>query len=1391
MYHTGDLARWRADGDIEYLGRIDTQVKIRGLRIELGEIESVMGSMEGIGLTAVTDKRDENNRQYLVGYYTSDTEIDEKLLRNHLAAKLPGYMIPNYFMHLQNMPMTPSGKTDRKNLPQPDFNILSYEYVPPVTDTEKKLAHIWEKLLNMERVGKTDNFYDLGGDSLTAISMLNEIEEEFQVAITVKDIMVNSELCQLAKCIETACEINHIKAYHKDRYVLLPQQKAIYAVCSKTPDTLAYNMPCKISLPENIDMDRLKESICEVVENHRLLKSYIKLEKDEIYGIYDGDAHITFEKYSNGNESSFVRPFALDKAPLVRVGFTEDSMLFDIHHIITDGDSLNIILREISDRYAGKQLNIHKVEYSDYARYFYSLNMEEHKSYFKEMLKCDFVPVMLPQAKKKGIGGNSKLYTISKDIFEQAKEFARNNGLTDTMVFLGAYGILLSKYTANMDVLSSIVLQNRVHIDTKDMVGMFVNTLPVHIAVKDNTKEYMQDIKQLLLNLFRYQEIPFWEIANAVGMNDKTVVNTSFVYQGDGEKILTVGEEKLVPCFMNTNTAKFDFFMELTPSDYDCKMRMEYNCEKYDGEFMDKLAESYIHILEQLNEEKIEDISVLSKQEYQMVINGFNDTYVDYPREKCIHELFVEQAGKTPDRTALVFEDKSFTYRQLDEMSNSLAHFLREKGVKPNDIVPIIAKRSWHVIVAMLGILKAGGAYMPISPEYPEDRIESIIEIAKSKISLLYLYAGNIGIKSCNLNEFNYSKCVNKIDSKNNSKDYAYIIFTSGSTGKPKGIAITHGNVVNYADNNKNNICSNVINNKNKSIVSVTNFIFDIFVTESLLPLLNGLCVYFANDEEVASQIRLSKLINNGRIDIMQTTPTKMRSYIIDKKNLEYLKSIKVIVLGGEMLPVDLLQELRKYTNAKIYNIYGPAETTVWSTNTEIVNDDITIGKPIANTQTYILDRNQKPVPVGVAGELCIAGEGVGKGYLNRPELTAERFVNNPFATVGNHHGKIMYHTGDLARWRSDGDIEYLGRIDTQVKIRGLRIELGEIESVMGSMEGIGLTAVTDKRDENNRQYLVGYYTSDTEIDEKLLRNHLAAKLPGYMIPNYFMHLQNMPMTPSGKTDRKNLPQPDFNILSYEYVPPVTDTEKKLCHLLEELMHLERFGLHDNFFDMGGDSLTAIEFVAKAHGMGIEFSLQNVFDYPTVKQLCDLLVEGKSSRVSYISSDFEKYQCLLARNAIDDEYAPEKKSLGNVLLTGATGFLGAHVLDCFMREEKGKIYCLVRSSKENDRRGKIHEILKYYFGDKYESEFGKRIIPVIGDIEQEQLSEYMPTDVDTVIHTAASVKHYGAYDYFHKVNVAGTCHVIDYAKSVNAKLIHISTLSVSGNSMADDFSAYR
>lgn len=1387
LYCTGDLASWTADGEIEYVGRIDTQVKIRGLRIELAEIEDVMSRFDNIGLVAVAVKLNDANSQCLVGYYTATDSIDEKSLQQYLSLKLPQYMVPNYYMQLAEMPVNSSGKIDRKSLPLPSFVERATEFVSLETDTERKLSAIWSELLKIEHIGRLDDFFELGGDSLMAIALLGKISSTFGTELSIADIMKTPVLKQLAALIdETKSGDSVITVRNNDEYVLLPQQKAIYAACMKNPDSLAYNMPVRIMLPESISREKLKECFNKVLARHKSLKTYITAKAGEIYGVYDENIRLTFENYKNDDYNTFIRPFELDKAPLIRVGFTEDSLLVDIHHIIMDGESIDIILQDLMRYYNDESLPDNNIEFSDYSAYFYDEDFSEHKDFFKQMLKCDFVPVELPLRRDEAeFAGAALQFNIPLAVINQSLQFAKANKLTNTMLFLGVYGIMLSKYTGQKDILSSVILSNRTHSEITGIVGMFVNTLPVYLPVKGKLLEYLSNIKDLMLNLFEYQELPLIEIADAVGMTDKNAVNTAFVYQSEEIKQLKLGNEILTPQWLDTKAAKFDLLFEVIPGANNYTVRIEYNAIKYSRELIAQLFAAYKNILMQLAKENISDISILSSEEYQKVVFDFNNTEVNYPHDKCVYELFEERAKRLPNQTALIFEDKSYTYRQLDELANGLSASMRRMGVKHGDMVGVLLDRDEKVVLAQLAVLKLGAVFIPIDNRYPEERVKYIISESNAKIiiknaSNLMELPNAIDIEALDMSPLSSIEHVS-VD----SEDTCYIIFTSGSTGTPKGCTLTNRGLVNFCQNN--NILETCNKLDKKICVSVNTISFDYFIAESLLPLTNGYTVVLANEEESINQEKFIRLVTATQANIIQTTPTRFQLYFNDKHDLSYMKQFDVIVTSGEALPLELLRRFHKHSNAKIFNPLGPSECCVWVAggelnlpDGEILSKHITIGRPIANTQLYILDEDRKPLPIGVAGELCISGDGVGNGYLNRPELNKEKFVANSFID-----GKLMFCTGDIARWNEQGEIEYIGRIDNQVKIRGLRIELEEIESVMSMFSGLDMVATAVQCDESGRQYLVGYYTANKLIDESALRQYLSLKLPKYMIPNYFVSLKTLPMTPSGKIARQSLPKPDFSLSKESYIPPTNELEVILCKKAGELLNYEQVGINDDFFELGCDSLKAIELVTAARRAGVYFSLQNIFDYPTVKLLCDYLQEKPAKDNILLPEQFAKYNSILEKNVYDTGFAPKKNRIKTVLLTGGTGFLGAHILDALMKCGIEKVFCLVRNEK-----ARLLKCLQYYFGNEYDDEIDKRIIPVVGDLEKQSIANCLPEYVDCIIHSAASVKHYGPWQYFKSANVDATQHIIDYARKINSRLIYISTISVSGNSMADQFDGY-
>lgn len=1088
----------------------------------------------------------------------------------------------------------------------------------------------------------------------------------------------------------------------------------------------------------------------------------------------------------------------------------KSGILVLLSHLIADAWTFGLMAKQLDEAYHilaadednAERSSLLKADYTDYIRteknYLMSERYLNDRDYWE--MKYSECPqqsrMKLKSVSSSSITAERITRTLPLALERGMSSFCKANSVTLAVLFETVLITYLYKVHAeNSSITIGVPVLNRSNAREKETAGMFISTMPLTVTVSGDMTalKLAGQISREHINIFRHKKYPYEGILKFVREKHKISENLySAMVSFQNVRTNTQTDTK----WYSNGYSEIPFVLHIDNRDGNNShtMNVDYQMGVFEKEEVEYIIDRLEYIMEQIIEngnKQIKEFNIVPKQEWKKIVCDFNDTNIEYPKDKCVHELLAEQVEKTPDKIALVFEDKKFTYRQLDEMSDSLAYFLREKGVKPETKVIVLLERDEKILMMQLAVFKIGAIFVPIDCRYPDDRIEYIISESNAGIVVKNIKKKVLFSNVCNIEDWVPEEKRKIAYFKPKPDDVGYIIFTSGSTGKPKGCMLSNRGIINFCINN--NILP-VCNCLEKQIcVSVNTISFDFFIAESLLPLLNGFTVVLANEKESVNRDLFKELIIHNSVNIIQTTPTRYRLYFSQEEDWSYAKQFQVIVSSGEALPFDLLQCFHKFSNAKIYNPLGPSECSVWVTGGELCLDtgeitmqDITIGKPIANTQIYILDNENNLLPIGIAGELCIAGDGVGKGYLNHPDLTSERFIPNPFATEKNHHGNILYHTGDFARWRTDGEIEYLGRMDTQVKIRGLRVELGEIESVMGSMEGIELTAVTDKKDQNNRQYLVGYYTAKEEIDEKKLREHLSKQLPRYMVPHFFMCLKNMPVTPSGKIDRINLPTPAFTRPASGYVPPAKANEKILCHLLEELLHMEHVGIQDDFFEIGGDSLTAIEYTAKAHSAGIDFALQNVFDYPTVWLLCDFLNKGDTPKIHYMVSDFAKYQKLLDRNVIEESFTPVKRTLGNILLTGATGFLGVHILDYLMREEEGKIYCLVRSDRNGRSCERVRRILQYYFGNQYDAEFGNRIILVEGDIEKENLSENVPKDVQTVIHTAASVSHYGAYEIFHRVNVEGTRHVVDYATLTGARLIHISTLSVCGSSMPDD-----
>ena len=792
------------------------------------------------------------------------------------------------------------------------------------------------------------------------------------------------------------------------------------------------------------------------------------------------------------------------------------------------------------------------------------------------------------------------------------------------IVLLSAYNILLAKYSGQEDIVVGSPIAGRQHADLQNIIGIFVNTLAMrnHPEGIETSREFLNEVKTNALEAYENQGFQFEELVEKLSpqrdLSRNPLFNTMFVMQNMDVEVRKLIGLKLSPYRFENKISKFDITIYAVETIEGIVFTLEYCARLFKKETIASLGTHYLKILEEIvanPEKRLSDIDILSQAEKKRILIDFNDTKADYLKDMTIQELFEEQVKRTPDNIAVIFKNKTLTYRELNERSNQLARLLSDKGVKSSGIVGIMVERSLEMMVGILGVLKSGGAYLPIDPGYPEERIRYMLDDSGAGILLTQnnlfdkvVFAGEIiDLKN---KEIYKGKKSNPVRT-NTPNNLAYVIYTSGSTGKPKGVMIEHQAVNNFIKG----ITDQIEFTPDRTILALTTISFDIFVLETVLPLTCGLRIVITGELEQRDPKLLCEAIVKNEVDILQATPSRMRMLMTDADGIACLKRIKQIMIGGEAFPESLLESLSKLLSARIYNMYGPTETTVWSTVKELTKaKKVDIGKPINNTQVYIVDKNNKPQPVGVTGELCISGDGLGRGYLNRPELTAEKFAPNPFIS-----GERMYRTGDLARWLPDGNIEFRGRIDHQVKVRGCRIELGEIESRLLKHEIIKGAVVIEKEDPQGDNYLVAYLTGERELTAAELREYLSRELPDYMIPSYFIQLEKLPLTPNGKIDRKALPEPDGSITTEVYEAPTNEIEQKLGEIWREILKLKRVGINDHFFNLGGHSLKATSLVSKIHKeFQVELPLREIFINPTIRELAKQIKEAEESIYSSI-----------------------------------------------------------------------------------------------------------------------------------------------------------------------------
>ncbi len=1259
LYKTGDLGRWLPHGVIEYLGRKDDQVKLRGYRIEPGEIESALVSHKWVDMAAVSIKPDHEGEPQLIAYIQcwqgQDLSLEE--IRSYLSRLLPAFMLPGQYIYVDTFPLTTNGKVDRKRLEEVEGHqvVSGTAAVPPANATEEKLLGIWEKLLGRDKVSTQDNFFDLGGHSIKATKLTFQLNSTFQVNISLRDVFTHPTIRSQAQLVA---------AKDKDVDVLIPKvgpavdypishaQKRLWVLSQFEGANVAYNMPAVIDLDKEMDIEAFKKAVEATVDRHEILRTAFRENeagelRQYVIPMKEFDFQIdTIDVAAKTEEDIFTlidqdatAPFDLVNGPLIRVklGFDQKGkhiFYYNIHHIISDGWSMEVLKKDVLTFYEAfikgfsPELPSLRIQYKDYTAWqlsqFDTGGFQRHRDYWLDKLGGDLAVLDLPRTKNrpsvKTYNGNELSTYLPVQVVSRAKQYLGQKGGTMFMLLVASLKALLHRYTHQEDIIIGSPIAGREHPDVEHQIGFYVNTLALRDEIKasDSFDELFAKVKATVAGAFRHQQYPFDLLVDELDLRrdasrspifDIMLVLQNNIATGSDE----VGEHS--PADIKEHgekTSKFDLLFNFVEQQNTIALHVEYNSDVYDRSMVRRLMDHYQSLLSALTkapEQAIGKPVYLSGNETQQLLHRFNDTREDY-ESLTVSQLFERQALKTPQALAVQFEETSLTYSQVNVYSNRLANYLRiQCQADPSVNIGVMLERSLESVIAMFAVIKSGACYVPVDYNYPSQRVSYILKDAGIQTIItqpeLFGFHDLSGMEVIDMQNIDLEALdKNNPGNINTLDDGAFVIYTSGSTGNPKGVEQTHrmmSNLIQW-DIHHSGVATGLKH------LQYASFSFDASLHDIYFALSSGGTVYVASEGGRLDYKALREVIMEQQLEVL-SFPFSALSNFFSLNGIDEFKghTIQHIVSTAEQLYVggNLGLFLKAYPEVVLHNHYGPSETHVVTSHQMSENDGNIvnrppIGKPISNTDLYILDPHLNPVPIGVRGEVYIGGENLANGYLNLPEQTDSKFILHPFDPTGK-----VYKTGDIAYWCENGTIEYIGRWDDQVKIRGYRIELGEIEHTLLQYQEVEEAVVLHKNDE-----LVVYVVANTEIDKVTLKTFLKSALPYYMVPAYYIQLEAVPLTPNGKVDKKLLPQPDAAALAHrvQYVAPKDELEEKIVSIWESVLQKEKIGVNDDFFDLGGHSLKATKLVNEYHKtFDVKLNLKDLFTHSTLISHKELL----------------------------------------------------------------------------------------------------------------------------------------------------------------------------------------
>ena len=1190
----------------------------------------------------------------------------------------------------------------------------------------------------------------------------------------------------------------------KDVYELTNPQKSIWYTEQFYNNSNINNIAGYLKIEKNANFKALEKAFNYFVIKNDSFKTKIILEDSSAKQYFDDFVYENLEIIDLKDETQlleFESSFPMQHidvidnylflAKLLRFPDGSGILMLIAHHLIADAWTMSLLLNQIYENY----LHIVKDEDVDLSpnpsylefiesqkKYMESNKFESDNEFWQEQFSTLPNIVSFKSNIKTSINADRKIYSLNKTLINKINEFCKENSISDYVFLLSIFSIYFGNiFNTNNFIVGNPIL-NRSNFKEKNMTGMFVSIMPFIIDLPQSTSflEFCNNMASKQKKMYRHIRFPYHKILDFV---KKTHDFSDNLYD-----IVFSYQNATVPSFCKWLPSRAQaeslqiHIKNISEESQNLSIHYDFLTDIFSERDIELMHTRILGLIDQILKNPSEDINnleIISNYEKKLLTN-FNNTKVSYDKHSNIIEKFEDVVKKYPQNIAVIDKNSSYTYEQLNEKANYLAKIILEENIS-TDIIAFSLARSVDVVIAILAILKSGHTYMPIDPEYPTERINFMLENSKTKL----LITNKNFHKKINYNEsciyfedLLFDKKVENLKISIPYDKHCYIMYTSGSTGIPKAVTINHYNVLNFVKSMQDRL--DYTPSKDNKVLSVTTVCFDIFVFELYPTLLSGLTLVISDELESRSPKLLSEIIKKHKIAKILTTPSRIELLFSNNSYLDSLSCIKEFLLGGEPLPNSLLNNLQKCTKARIINLYGPTETTVYSTFKDVTNaDNITIGKPINNTKIYILNDNNHIQPIGLIGEICISGDGVGSGYYLNPEKTENVFMQNPYDK------DIIYKTGDLGYWNLDGELVVLGRKDHQVKIRGYRVELDDISNNIIGFEGIDKCVVIDKTDKNGKQYLCAYLVCTKEIDLIELKKYLVDILPHYMIPTHFVKLDSIPLTINHKVDRKALPEPNMHDMqiSSKYVKPETKIQKNLCKIFKECMSISRIGIEDDIFDYNIDSLDIIRIQTKMLDYGYKLNTQDFYQNRTIKDLADSIENKDKKEISNIDANY-----LANVNNTFNKHSNiipfKKNNYNNILILGCTGYLGIHLLNELLTESDSHVTCIVRRKHNETSAERLSRLYKSYFNKNLPD---KRVTVIDSDITKNnlglQIKKYkeLSQNIDLVINTAANVKYYGNYEDFKKINVDVVQNLIEFCIKNSIELVHVSTLGVSGN----------